>query len=382
MLTRLLLLAGCAATVAGAPLTSGKLELIPEVNPSKRRDLARRMQPLMGKEEGVREALILAGVDEKIATRLQTLHDGPLLVERYSHGLVLEVPDLTKRQKEVLDHLHPTVLAGQFAIWAHRRRAMAGLGLKEDDPMRRRIAQSFDIQIRDIEKRYWRMIGFILTVDQRAALHPWMPQPYQRPPNLQAHVYQLPGMTASQASRIRALFTEYEAETGADVAELARLRRRASDAKAPIEERRLVDAATDRIAEIIEGVVQRGREILDEEQMKHLDALPPLITPQERNRHPGEILKQMGVSPEQQKKLEVLGERIRKRVEKAQREAQEKAREMQRELGSDSPQAMTMQMMVQGVNAEKMQAFEEGAHVAFIEIIDKKQILGWILSPR
>ncbi|MHC4729842.1 MAG: hypothetical protein ACYS6Z_04505, partial [Planctomycetota bacterium] len=60
---RLLCLLSLAGVVAAAPLTPEKLQLIPGLYPRQRRELARKLQPLMGKEEGVREALLLAGVD-------------------------------------------------------------------------------------------------------------------------------------------------------------------------------------------------------------------------------------------------------------------------------------------------------------------------------
>ncbi|MHC4730183.1 MAG: hypothetical protein ACYS6Z_06260, partial [Planctomycetota bacterium] len=347
--------------------------------PKERRELARKLQPLMGKEEGVKEALVFAGVDEKVCERLESLHPGPLLVERYSHGLVLELPDLTERQSELFRHLHPSVLAAQWSLFWQRRKLEQDAGLKKDEILRRRILDGSNRSIREIEKRYWRVVGYALTVEQRAALHKWLPQAYQRPPNLQAHVFQVPGLTPSQASRIQALITEYGSETAADAAEVRRLQAdREMDAA---KKQRAIEAATDRVADVLRAIVERSRKILTPEQIKHIDALPPLLTPGERNQT-ADYIKQMGLRREQMKRLEKLAAEVMAKVKVEQERARRKLGGMQGELGSDSPQAMTMQMMQQNVNATRMLAMEEAARTAVLEILDKRQVLGWILTPR
>ncbi|MHC4134917.1 MAG: hypothetical protein ACYS0K_08030 [Planctomycetota bacterium] len=376
---RLLCLLSLAGVVAAAPLTPEKLQLIPGLFPKERRELARKLQPLMGKEEGVKEALVFAGVDEKVCERLESLHPGPLLVERYSHGLVLELPDLTERQSELFRHLHPSVLAAQWSLFWQRRKLEQDAGLKKDEILRRRILDGSNRSIREIEKRYWRVVGYALTVEQRAALHKWLPQAYQRPPNLQAHVFQVPGLTPSQASRIQALITEYGSETAADAAEVRRLQAdREMDAA---KKQRAIEAATDRVADVLRAIVERSRKILTPEQIKHIDALPPLLTPGERNQT-ADYIKQMGLRREQMKRLEKLAAEVMAKVKVEQERARRKLGGMQGELGSDSPQAMTMQMMQQNVNATRMLAMEEAARTAVLEILDKRQVLGWILTPR
>ncbi|MHC4974497.1 MAG: hypothetical protein ACYTG3_19455 [Planctomycetota bacterium] len=368
-----------ASVTAAAPLTPEKLQLIPGLFPKERRELARKLAPLMGKEDGVREALVLAGIDEKVSERLDSLYPGPLLVERYSHGLVLELEDLTDQQQELLNHLHPSVLAAQWSLWWQRRKLEQDAGLKENEILRRRLLDASSRSIREIEKRYWRVVGYALTVEQRAALHKWLPQPYQRPPNLQAHVFQVPGLTPSQASRIQALITEYGSETAADTAEIQRLQAdREMDAAG---KQKAIEAATDRVADVLKAVVERSREILTAEQLRHIDALPPLLTPGERNQT-ANYIKQMGLRPEQMRRLEKLAAEVMAKVQAAQQRAREKLGGMQGELGSDSPQAMTMQMMQQNVNSTRMLAMERAAHTAVLEILEKRQVLGWVLTPR
>jgi len=372
-----LLLVG--GNVSAAPLTPEKLQLIPGLFPKERRELARKLAPLMGKQEGVAEALLHAGVDEKVAERLASLYPGPLLVERYSHGLVLELEGLTERQRELLEHLHPSVLAAQWTLWWQRSRLEQDAGLEKDEILRRRLLDALSRSIHEIEKRYWRVVGYALTVEQRARLHEWLPQPYQRPPNLQAHVFQAPGLTPSQASRIQALITEYGSETAADTAEIQRLQ--ADKEMDTAQKQKAIEAATDRAADVLRSVVERSREILTPNQIKHIDALPPLLTPGERNQT-AQYVQQMGLRPEQRERIEKLAADVMAKVKAQQERAREKLGGMQGELGGDSPQAMTMMMMQQNVNATRMLAMEEAARAAVLEILDKRQILGWILTPR
>jgi hypothetical protein len=69
-------------------------------------------------------------------------------------------------------------------------------------------------------------------------------------------------------------------------------------------------------------------------------------------------------------------------VEEARRRAEEKVRGIEGEVSSESPQAMTMQMMQQGAAGDAARIVEEAARKGLLEIVEKKQVLGWILSPR
>jgi hypothetical protein len=350
------------AAAAAAPLTPEKIELIPGLYPKERRELARK---LAGKSEGVREALVEAGVDPRVAERIERLPPGPLLVERYAADLPLLAPDLTQQQRELLEHLYPAVLAAEWALIRQRDRLLPGL---KDEPTRRQVAESFDQQVRAIEQRYWRVVGTVLTLDQRAAIHPLLPQQYHRPPDLQGHVYQAPGLTLAQAGKIRALIVEFESETAADSAEIRRLK------DGP--ER---DAAIDRVGELLKRIVEQAHVILTKEQMRYIDALPPLVGPGERG---GEFVLEMGLSPEQMERAKPLIEETKRRIEEARQKAEASVREMQGEISGESPQAMTMQMMQQGASGDAARIVEEAARKGLLEILDRHQVLGWIVSPR
>ncbi len=353
-----LLVAGTAA----APLTPEKIELLPGLYPKERREIGER---LIGRTEGVREALVEAGVDPRVAERIEGLLPGPLLVERYASDIPLAAPDLAPRQKELLEHLHPAVLAAEWALVVQRDRLLPGI---RDETTKRQIQESFDRQVREIEKRYWRVVGTVLTEEQRLAIHPLLPQPYHRPPDLPGHVYQVPGLTLAQAGKIRALIAEFESESAADAAEIRRLKQGPEH-----------DAAVDRVGELLKTIVARANTILTPGQLRYIDALPPLVGPNERG---GEFVLEMGLTGEQQALAKPLVEETKRKVEEARRKAEEQVREMQGEVSGESPQAMTMQMMQQGAAGDAARIVEEAARKGLLEIVDKKQVLGWILSPR
>ena len=119
--------------------------------------------------------------------------------------------------------------------------------------------------------------------------------------------------------------------------------------------------------------------ILTPGQLRYIDALPPLVGPSERG---GEFVLEMALTPEQQERGKPLVEETKRKVEEARKKAEEKVREMQGEVSGESPQAMTMQMMQQGAAGDAARVVDEAARKALLDIVDKRQVLGWILSPR
>ena len=375
-----------ASSAAASPLTPEKLGLIPELFPDQRRDLMREAVPLLRQNKDVTDLLVAAGVERDFIRRLEEVAPGPLLVERFSHRLVFEAPDLTEAQRALFGHLLPSVDAAQVALWAHRDRLLGQMNLPADDPMRQQIANGTNAQIRDIEKRFWRVVQYALTVDQRAALHKLYPQPYARPPDLQGHIYQLPGLTPSQATRVRALMEELQSESAADNAEISRLgvllRNRDLKPEERAELQAQHDAAVDRASDTARRIVEEGRKIFTDDQVRHLDACVPMLAPYEVRQHPGPFLMEMAPTPEQAARLKELGDGIGKRTQEIQKETREKVKGLQGEVGAESPQAMTMQMMQQGAQAELVLAYDEAARTAVLEVLEPKQILGWIVTPR
>lgn len=351
---------------AAAPITRERLDLLPGLWPPERRALYARLE---GRED-VAKALLVEGTDPIVVRCLEALEAGPLLVERYGHALVLAVPDLSEGQRALLEPCVHGVDAAQLALLAHRQRLLKELQKSEDDPFHRRIRESYERQVREMERRFWRIVHLALTTPQGVALRKRYPPQYGAA-DLQGQVYLLPGLTPSQASRVQALIREFESETAADRAELARLQ--ASGAP--------TDPASDRIAAALKDVLERGRRIFTEEQAAILDALPPYVTPQDRQRHPSEMIHAMQPRPEQMARLHELGARIKERAEAAHATAKDALSKMEGEIGPEAPQAMTMQMMHAGAQAATVVAIEDAAREAILEVLEPAQVLRWVLTP-
>lgn len=382
-----LILIGSVATVAaGAPIKRDKLAVLPRMLPKERRELFAKLQPELSRGEDLSAKLLDAGTDPRVVKLMQEVGGGPLLQTRYAHRVALEAPDLTERQREVLWELVLGAGASQYSLHVHRERMLKELALPGQDPKARQIRESYDRQIRDIEKRLWRVVGWALTQKQRAALKKLYPASYANIPNIQGHLYQLPNLSASQASRVAALIREFESENAADTAELQRTRRRLNDRTLTDGERdalRLVYLeAEDRVSDRTGQLMKRGRAIFDDDQIEMIDALVPLQGPQDRRRNPGDILPRLGVTPEQGKRLKELGDIAREKAKRAQATARKARGEMGGDVGSESPQAMTMQMIGNRARGETIIAMEEVAHTAVLEVLEPRQLLGWILAPR
>ena len=382
---RVLALCALASVVAAAPVTRDKLPLIPGLYPDQRRALATALERAGNDEAKQRAALLEVGVDPGVADRLFEVVSGPLLVERYSHGVVLKAPDLTAKQKEIFAHLHPAALAAQWALMIQRYRVMKNK--PQNTPESRALRESFDQQVRLIEKRYWRIVGYVLTANQRTAIHKLLPNAYRRPPNLLGHLYLLPGLTASQASRLRALAEEYQSESAPERAEVARLRNKLADRSLTPELRRELQrklvAATDREAELRKALSPLSKKVLTAAQLAHLDAQPPLLAPFERRQAPLQVLAQAGLKPDHRARITKRQDELKQKLDARRKELEAKAKKLREtETGGDSPQAMTMNMMAQNYRGDEIVAMDELGHFAVIEVLDKAQLLGWVISPR
>jgi len=382
----LIFLLAAATAAAPASFTREKLELLPGLWPDEHRVLVRKVMPDLAKGVDVAPALLEAGVAPRAVALLAELAPGPLLTERYAHRVLREAPDLDARQSALLEHLVRGAEAAEYELVVHREKLLKELALAADDPMRRRIQESYERQIREIEKRLWRVAGWALTLEQRIALKRLYPPAYARIPNLQGHVYQLPDLTASQAARVAAIVAEYESESAADGAEVQRLQARLRDPKLPAEERTAlqakVEAASDRVVALARSITERGRAILTEAQAAEIDGLVPLQGPEDRRRNPAEyLLPRLGVTPEQQAALQSLAAAAAAKVKDAQAAAAGDRGAMGGDMGSDSPQAMTMRMIGARAEGRAVRAMEEAVHAAVLDVLSPRQLLAWVLAP-
>ncbi len=367
------------AAVALADLTPDKIALLPGLWPRERRAVNRALK----QADDPHATLRGAGIAGDLVTRLDAITSGACLNERYAHALVRTIPTLTDKQRRLFAQLVPATDGAQQALLAQRTR-LEHLPSSEGEALRKRLRAQFDLQHVRIEKRFWRVALYALTKEQRAWMRPRQLQPYSFPLDALNHVYQLPGLTPSQAARVQALVTEYESESAADAAENARLQTELTRADPTKRERlqKAAQAVTDRLAYRLKDVIERSVAIYTGAQIKEIDAIPPMTSAADRHRHPGDLLHGLTLTPDQTKRAHALGRRIQRAHQKAGRELNTRRRKLAAaEMGSDAPQALTMQMMQHNATAERVAAMEQAGRKLVLEVLTPSQVATWVVSP-
>jgi hypothetical protein len=372
-----------SAFVDAAPITADKLGLIPGLWRWERRALVAEVTPLLQKGEDIRPALLAAKVNPAVVKRLAEVDSGPLLVERYAHGLVFLAKGLTPQQKALFERVVPATETAQRALWKHREKLAAAA---TDPTIRKQVTQSHDVQIRQIEKRFWRVVAYVLGVEQRASIKRLYPHTYSSPPDIVTHVYQLPKLSAGQAGRVRALVTEYTSETAADSAANVLVHARLADPKLPAAERTRLQAEAekigDRVARVLKAIIEESNSIFTREQIVLIDALVPMLTTRDRAIHPGDLLKGIVLRPEQATRAHELGRELAQTYRETQKRLQSKLGQMEAAgLGSDSPQSMMMQGMRANTHAEHVAAMDAVAREILLDVLSPAQVADWVVAP-
>ncbi len=326
-----------------------------------------------------------AGLSEEQLARLKRMPRGVLREERYNHGVLLEVADLTDGQRTLLESMITAADAAQSAVTAQKQHLVRGIE-EENKTLRRHLTSTCDQQCREIERRFWRAAYYTLTPAQMRAARGLLSPRYAAVPEYRRQFYLLPDMTPSQANRIRALFSELDSEVAADNAEMNRIRARLRDKKLPHAERtalyRRSAAAGRRVGEVTRRTHAAVREILTPAQRDAFHALPPRLNIGDRGRAPWEVLGAMRLRPEQQARVRALqGEE--KSARRAARKAQnaDVADLKEAGLGPESPQMMMMEMAQQDTRGRLAEERRRVGHLLFVEVLDPGQVAGWIVAP-
>ena len=326
-----------------------------------------------------------AGLDAKQIQRMRTIPTGALREERYNHGVVLEVPDLTPKQRNLLTRLVAGVDAAQRALHVQHRHLQGTL--KEADPLiMRQFNNAFYSGKSQMERRFWRIAYYILTADQMVAARKLFSPRYRYIPQLEQQMYMLPGMTPSQATRVRARFREHESEVAADQAALRRLYVRLRDKKLKKPERdelnKQVQACRRRMGVLNKDFRDALQALLAEPQLHALRARAPLLNVGEYNQGLRRAIGEM--KPDRAQSLAIAA--VRRDIQKQQREARNRMRNAMgamrgADLGPDSPQQMTMQMMQRNAGAESHRFVRAGGHRVVLEVLRPGQVTDWVVAP-
>ena len=326
-----------------------------------------------------------AGLSEEQVRRLERMPRGVLREERYNHGVLLEAEDLTEDQRRLLEILVTATDAAQGAITAQKQYLVRGLDEK-DKTLRRHLTSTCDQQSREIERRFWRASYYTLTPDQMRGARELFSPRYASVPDHRRQLQLLPGLTPSQANRIRALFAELDSEVAADNAAMSRIRTQLKAKQLPKEERaelyRRNAAAGQRAGELNRQTRAAVWEILTPEQRAAYRALPPRLNTGDRARPPWEIVRAMHLLPGQTARVRGLqkeADRARKETQRARRA--DVADLDKAGLGPESPQMMMMEMARQDTRGRIAEQHRHAGHRLLLEVLTPEQVAAWLVAP-
>jgi len=351
---------------------------------AERARLAKRLPQLYAQlEQKMRDA----GVDEAQLARLKRMPRGPLREERYNHSILLETPGLSAGQRALLHHLVAATDSAQSATREQKNHLLKGIEKgKENEILRRRIANTCDRQCSDMERRFWRAAYYTLSPAQMREARKLLSPRYSVIPENRRQFYLLPGMTPSQATRVQALFNELDSEKTADDAEVRQIRAQLKNKKLTQPERaelyRRNAAAYQRINEVAARTRKALFETLTPVQRDAYHALPPRLNIGERTRAPWDVLPAMRVAPAQMASVRAIQRELaqeRKRIQQEQKRAKKDLDSAG--LGPESPQMMTMTMMQQGARGAVADQHREAGQRLVVEILEPAQVANWVVSP-
>ncbi|MHC4550023.1 MAG: hypothetical protein ACYTEZ_14725 [Planctomycetota bacterium] len=326
-----------------------------------------------------------AGLLPAQLARLKRMPRGALREERYNHGVLLEVPDLTDDQQGLLRHLVAATDAAQSAIVAQKHHL--GRGLAKTDPnLRRQLAATCDRQCREIEQRFWKAAYYTLTPDQMRAARPLFSPRYGAVPEHRRQFYLLPGLTPSQANRVQARFAELDSETAADHAGMRRIRTQLKDRRLSQADRQALHRRSAQANRRVQELVRHTRAALfadlTPEQRAAYRALPPQLSIGARTQPPWQVSGALHLRQEQRARVRELQQQVnlgRQQVRKEHRADYDRL--MQAGLGPESPQMMRMEMMRQGSRAKTSRHHQVAGHRLFVEVLDPDQVARWVVAP-
>ena len=329
----------------------------------------------------IEQRLAKADVPAGVLARVRRAARGPLRADRYGRALVLEEGRLTPEQRRLFERLVPAVDGAVLALHVEAEALRQGGGAEAD--LRHEVANRLDQRRLTIERRFWRTVNALLSLEQRAAIGRWLPSAHQKKEDGFSHVYLLPGLTPSQGVQFKALLLELEAEASADTSEMKRAQAALGDTnltgEARKEHERALLAAQGRLVDLQVRAYDQAKVMFTPEQWTEVVALPPHITGADRQEPLEKMLEGIPLEPEQVKALHALGMRYLG----AKRELEAGYRDVQRRMGEsgpDSPEREMGEMMAAGLGGRAVAVLREAYGEVFAKILTPEQIESWVLG--
>ena len=324
------------------------------------------------------------GFTMEVAEAINACPRGADRMGRYARSLVLVVPELEPKQRALMATVIERMLGARQALRAQETRFRLLAKQSElDADVRQQLTNGFQRQWRENEQRFWRLVDYVLTDDQRAKLGRSLPGPYREKSNGIEHLYRLPGLTPEQFARVQAILTEAEAETSADKAAQRRIREalRAKDLADDErkELRKQVAAAGKRLSELYLDTARQTKAVLTAEQIQAWEAIPPRLSANDRRERSDRVLQGMPLGPRQRQAIKSKRAAFTEQVRELQNKRREVAR-MGADYGADSPQQMMMQTMMAGVEAAGAALGRQLLGDVFLNVLTVDQTTAWVLG--
>lgn len=331
------------------------------------------------------KAVGIEEIDERLLAHVARAPQGPHRVARYAMGLVLFAEDLPAKPRALLSDLLPRVEGALLALAGQRERlafaAQQG-GLKPEQ--RKALLAALDQQVQQIEKRWWRLVDYVVPAAQRAAIHRLLPRAYQKRESVIQHVYGLPGLSASQGVRVRAMLEEVQAEASPDSSAVKRLQGEARNPETTGERKPAIkgeiEAAQYRLLALQRWAVDESKRILTEAQWIALEAIPPRVSYQDRQATSVDLLKGVSLSEAQHGQLRTMRAELAPH-RRAYQERRLKAAARGAMLGPDSPKMPGMQMEMANIQADGNALQRSFNGRVLLDLLTPQQVTAWVLTP-
>ena len=322
--------------------------------------------------------------DKTCLALLKDVPRGPKRVMRYAHRTVLSVEDLSPAQRSLLTRVVTQVEGAVLALQAQKKRQqLAFKQAKTEEKLSREILRTFDRQSYDMDKRFWRLVDYVLTDEQRSVVYGRLPGAYRQRSQIVEHLYRTPNLTPKQSSKLTALLTEMEAEASPDRAAQKRLGSKLrtktlskTDRQALKQEQRETNR---RLTELVRFGYVETKKIFTDAQWTYYRSIPPKINVGERGQRLDRVLTGYSPSPKIAKQLRGLKKSVQARRKAAYQRVNE-IRKMSADYGPDSPQMMSMMTMMAGATGTADAASREAIGRAFLEVLPPEDTTRWVLS--
>ncbi len=313
------------------------------------------------------------GIDDEVLSALEAAPTGPKRAERYGVRIVGTLPDAVPSRRALLDRLVPAVDAALLTLEVTRRRF-------EDDPD---LQVRLDAEMRAVQKRFWRVIDSTLDRDERIWVRRRLPTELAKMADFFGHLYTLPDLEVSQASRLKSILVRIDAEAAPDKAVEARAKARLaegglSDAERARVEQEKQEAEARNIDRFLDAW-REGLAVMTEDQRQAFDSILPLLTPQDR---PGDLEVLIGEIELTEAQYPLLADLHRRYGPVKGRLTQELAKValLEEKYGPDSPQRETMDVMKAQAFAEALVDARKAARELFLDVLTPDQVTAWVLG--